>query len=105
MVWIGAGAIADKNVLRDHSVVDHVAGQVTVDLNFTGGNSFDLAKEEVEDGVVPPGEPPLVQGHWAEVDDLRQCAVGAGKYKSGKCCKRNREDNQSHNQPTETFTF
>ena len=63
--------------MRNHSVVDHVAGQVTVDFNFTGGSSFDLAKEEV-DGVVPPGEPPLVQCHWAEVDDVRQCAVGAG---------------------------
>ena len=53
-----------KNVLRNHRVVDHVAGQVTVDLNITGSNSFDLAKKEVEDGVVPPGKPPLVQGYW-----------------------------------------
>ena len=59
-VWLGAKAIANENVLRNHSVVDHVAGQVTEDLNFTGGISFDLAKEEVEDGVVPPGEPSLV---------------------------------------------
>ena len=52
-----------------------MAGQVTVDLNITGCNSFDLAKEEFEVGVVPLGEPPLVQGNWAEVDDVRQCAV------------------------------
>ena len=64
--------------------VDHVAGQVTVDLNITGSNSFDLAKEEAEDGVVPPSEPPLVQGYWAEVDDVRQCAVGAGAEWAGR---------------------
>ena len=61
-----------------------MAGQVTVDLNITGGNSFDLAKEEVEDGVVPPGEPPLVQGNWAEVDDVRQCAIRAGAEWAGR---------------------
>ena len=70
--------------MRNHSVVDHVACQVTVDLNFTGGNSFDLAKKEVKDGVVPPGEPSLVQGHWAKVDDVRQCAVGAGAEWAGR---------------------
>ena len=61
-----------------------MAGEVTVDLNFTGGNSFDLAKEEAEDGVVPPSEPPLVQCHWAEVDDVGQCAVGAGAEWAGR---------------------
>ena len=69
--------------MRNHSVVDHVAGQVTVDLNITGSNSFDLAKKEVEDGVVPPGKPSLVQGNWAEVDDVRQCAIGAGAEWTG----------------------
>ena len=43
----------------------------------TGGNTFDLAKEELREGVMSPRELPLFQGHRAEVDDVRQCAIGA----------------------------
>ena len=55
-----------------------MASQVTVYLNIAGGNRFDLAIEKVEERVVSPGVPPLVQGNWAEVDDVGQGAIGAG---------------------------
>ena len=47
-----------------------MASQVTVYLNVTGSNRFDLTIEEVEDGIVSPCVPPLVQGNRAEVDDV-----------------------------------
>ena len=36
-----------------------------------------MAKEELREGVMSPRDPPLFQGHRAEVDDARQCAIGA----------------------------
>ena len=52
-----------------------MASQVTEYLNIAGCNRFDLAIEEVEEGVMSPGVPPLVQGNWAEVDDVGQGAI------------------------------
>ena len=64
-----------KFFLRNHRVVDHMASQITVNFNITGSNRFDLAIEEVEDGVMSPCVPPLVQGNWAKVDDVCQCTA------------------------------
>ena len=58
--------------------------QVTENFNITGSNRFDLAVEEVEERVVAPGVPPLVQGNWAEVDDVGQGAIGAGAEGAGR---------------------
>ena len=39
----------------------------------------------VEEGVMsPPCVPPLVQGNWAEVDDVGQGAIGAGAEGAGR---------------------
>ena len=40
-----------------------MASQVTEYLNITGSNQFDLAIEDVENGIVSPCAPPLVQGN------------------------------------------
>ena len=61
-----------------------MARQVGENLNITGSNRFDLAIEKVEERVVPPCVPPLVQGNWAEVDDVGQCAIGAGAEWAGR---------------------
>ena len=40
-----------------------MASQVTEYLNITGSNRFVLAVEEVDDGIMLPCVPPLVQGN------------------------------------------
>ena len=61
-----------------------MARQVTENLDITGCNRFDLTIEEVEERIVAPGVPPLVQGNWAEVDDVGQGAIGAGAEGAGR---------------------
>ena len=61
-----------------------MASQVTVYLNITGSNRFDLTIEEVEDVIVLPCVPPLVQGNWAEVNDVGQSAIWAGAEGAGR---------------------
>ena len=48
-VWLWAGAIAHKNVLRNNKVGEFMVSQVTEYLNITGSNQFDLAIEEVDE--------------------------------------------------------
>ena len=60
-----------------------MVSQVTEYLNITGSNRFDLAIEEVEDGIMSPCIPSLVQGNWAEVDDVGQGAIWAGAEWAG----------------------